>query len=252
MPNHLRSEWSDVYIDFNDMAGLPVCDGVAIHHTAGLPLMERFDPGGLRNIEHGEMPRGYNCLAYHTMFMLDGDSAESRPYWAYGAATGGHNGHTIAFCVPGYFHEPYYHEPTQALLRAMAEEIKKLKSIGRLVPNPTIKPHTWWTAGTQWATACCGSELIPHVAEVEAMSYDNWSPNAARPKEDVMYIVRNHDNGECALHTALGTTRGIDKHFAEVLVFCGTPIVDVPGDAFESVELIHYDHHTKFMNEVRG
>lgn len=251
MAKHRRTEWSDVDAYFGRMG---VADGIAIHHTASVPAMQSFDPAYLRALEHGEMARGYNALAYHTMFMLDGDSAESRPYGAMGAATGGHNEHTIAFCVPGYFHEPYYDQSTPQLLRAMAEEIKALKYLGFLTPYPTVRPHTWWTAGTQWATACCGSELIPWVDDVEAMSYDNWSPGAAapRPKEDVMYVVRNHDTAECVLHTALGTTRPIDKHFAEVLVFCGTPLVDVPGDAFESLELIHYDHHVKFVKEVRG
>jgi len=178
MPNHWRGEWSDVYASFYPMG---VADGIAIHHTAGLPPMETFDPAGLRQIEHGEMSRGYNALAYHTMFMLNGDSAESRPYGAMGAATGGHNDHTIAFCLPGYFHEPYYNQPTPEVLRAMAEEIKALKYLGFLTQNPTVQAHTWWTAGTQWATACCGSELIPHVAEVEAMSYDNWSPAQPAP-----------------------------------------------------------------------
>lgn len=172
MVNHWRPEWSDVAAYFDRMGQ---ADGIAIHHTAGMPTMDQFDPSYLRAIEHGEINRGYNALAYHTMFMMNGDSAEARPYGAMGAATGGHNDHTIAFCVPGYFHEPYYSQATPELLRAMAEEIKVLKYLGFLTQNPTVKPHTWWTAGTQWATACCGSELIPHVAEVEEMSYDNWS-----------------------------------------------------------------------------
>ena len=178
MANHWRGEWSDVYAYFDRMGK---ADGIAIHHTAGLPTMDHYDPAYLRQIEHGEMARGYNALAYHTMFALDGDSAESRPYGSMGAATGGHNDHTIAFCVPGYFHEPYFSEPTPELLRAMAEEIKVLKYLGFLTEFPAVQPHTWWTAGTQWATACCGSELIPAVAAVEAMSYDNWTPAPEPP-----------------------------------------------------------------------
>ena len=180
MVAHLRPEWSDVLAYF---AAMPVADGIAIHHTASVPAMRTFDPEYLRRIEHAEMANGYNALAYHSMFMLDGDSAEARPYGAMGAATGGHNGHTIAFCVPGYFHEPYFDQPTDALLRAMAEEIKVLKYLGFLTPNPLVRPHTWWTAGTQWATACCGSQLIPWVAAVETMSYDSWSPAPAPEPE---------------------------------------------------------------------
>ena len=169
MANRRRYEWSDVYASFQRM---PQADGIAIHHTAGLPPMGTFDPAGLRSIEHGEIARGYDALAYHTMFMLDGDSAEARPYGAYGAATGGHNDHTIAFCVPGYFHDPYYNQITDAALLAMAREMRALVDLGFLNPDYIVRPHTWWTAGTQWATACCGSEFIPRVAQIEEWSHN--------------------------------------------------------------------------------
>src|SRR5262245_52256371 len=117
------------------------------------------------------MSVGYNSLAYHTMVFADGSLAESRPYWAYGAATGGHNGHTIAFCYCGYFHPPYNHVPTDAAIRAVGEEIARLVEWGFLAPGYHVEPHTWWTAGTQWATACCGELLIPRVPEIDAISH---------------------------------------------------------------------------------
>ena len=173
MANRRRYEWSDVYASFERM---PQADGIAIHHGASLPKAMTFDPELLRGLEHGEMRAGYNCLAYHTMFSDDGDSAEARPYGAYGAATGGHNDHTIAFCHPGYFHPPYYHQISDAAVLSMAREIRALVDLGFLAADYIVRPHTWWTAGTQWATACCGSEFIPRVAQI-----DEWSRNIPAP-----------------------------------------------------------------------
>ena len=168
MANHPRGEWSDVHASFARM-GQAV--GVAIHHTASRPAGEHYDPAYLRRIEHGEIASGYSSLAYHTMGFLDGDTAESRPYGARGAATGGHNDTTIALCAVGYFHPPYYDQPTDALVNAFAAEIYWLRQSGFLVANGVVRPHAWWTAGSQWATACCGSEFIPLVETIEARSY---------------------------------------------------------------------------------
>jgi hypothetical protein len=168
MANHRRADWSDVAASF---ARMGVADGVAIHHAASASRMPTFDPALLRRLEHSEIAMGYNALAYHTAFSDDADSAECRPYGAMGAATGGHNDHTIAFVLPGYFHRPYYHEPTEAVLHAMAKEIRDLVTLGFLVPDHYIVwPHTTWTAGTQWATACCGETFIPRVPEIDALS----------------------------------------------------------------------------------
>lgn len=186
MANRRRYEWSDVYAQF---ARMGQADGIAIHHGASLPAMGTFDPQLLRNMEHGEMNAGYSSLAYHTMFALDGDSAESRPYGAMGAATGGHNHHTIAFCVPGYFHPPHYHQISDAALLSMAREIRDLVILGFLAADYIVRPHTWWTAGTQWATACCGSEFIPRVAQIEEWSHNLPSIDPPVQEDSDMTIV---------------------------------------------------------------
>jgi hypothetical protein len=164
-----REAWSWVGISPTPFFGIP--DGVAIHHTASAANPYSFDPAVLRMIEAGEMANGYASLAYHTMTHGDGALAESRPYWAQGAATGGHNGHTIAICFVGYFHPPYNHQPTEAALRAVAAEIWRLRAEGYITPNAIVRPHTSWTAGTQWATACAGSTLNPRVPDIESWSY---------------------------------------------------------------------------------
>lgn len=171
-----RDDWSDVQAWFAPMG---VADGVAIHHTASAAHPASYDPALLRQIEHGEIAAGYNALAYHTMVFDDGFLAESRPYGAMGAATGGHNDHTIAFCYIGYFHPPYYHVASEAALLKVAREIKGLVDFGFLRPDYyVVWPHQTWTAGTPWATACCGSELIPRVPDIDAWSRVEPAPPA--------------------------------------------------------------------------
>jgi hypothetical protein len=147
-----------------------VADGFAIHHTASAACPWNYDPAVLRMIERGEIASGYNALAYHTMGFIGGATAEARPYGAMGAATGGHNGHTIAMCAIGYFHPPFNHFPTEELINAFAREIKWCRDNGFATQGSIVMPHTWWTAGTQWATACCGENFIPMVAEIDRRS----------------------------------------------------------------------------------
>lgn len=166
MTDHWRNEWSDVEAWFAPMG---VATGLAVHHTATPYPPPSYDPEWLRNVEHAEIARGYNALAYHAVFFDDGTSAESRPYGAMGAATGGHNGETIALCYAGYFHPPYNQQPTQAAIDSMDREVRALIDYGFLTADAIIAPHTWWTAGTQWATACCGELLIPRVPEIDGI-----------------------------------------------------------------------------------
>lgn len=174
-----REVWSWVGISPIPFPRTP--NGLAIHHTASLPDLYRFDPDVLRRIEAGEIANGYSSLAYHTIVLGDGTLVESRPYWAYGAATGGHNDHTIAFVFIGYFHPPYDHVPTRAAIEACGREIAYLRAEGFVTSNAIVMPHTWWTAGTQWATACAGANLNPHVPEIEAISYGAPTAPPAEP-----------------------------------------------------------------------
>jgi hypothetical protein len=173
-PNHLRADWSDVDAWF---ARMGQATGGAVHHGASLPQMMVYDPALLRGLEHGEIARGYNALAYHTMWADDADSAEARPYGAMGAATGGHNETTIAFCAPGYFHPPHNHIPSDVMVRAMGAEFYWLRTnidprtgLTYMTWDAPILPHAEWTRGTQWATACCGETFIERVAEIDALS----------------------------------------------------------------------------------
>lgn len=204
MAHHRRDEWSDVWASFAPMG---VATGFAIHHTASIPAMRTFDPLYLRRIEHGELAAGYNALAYHTMGMLDGDTAEARPYGAMGAATGGHNGTTIALCAVGYFHGPHHDQPTEQLIDAFAREIHACRELGFATPDSIVRPHTWWTAGTQWATACCGEDFIPMVAEIERRSFNPTAPTRPLLEEDHVLLVGRSQadpNTTYALHPVNG------------------------------------------------
>jgi hypothetical protein len=214
MANHRRSDWSDVEAYF---ARMGVADGAAIHHTASVPQGDGYDPAYLRRIEHGELAAGYNALAYHTMWFDDGDSAESRPYGSMGAATGGHNGHTIAHCAVGYFHPPYNHVPSDAMCIAIANEIRWTRENGFMTPDGPVLPHREWTQGTQWATACCGDEFIGKVAWIDEMSRIGAGPPAPTPTPGrtgnmwAILMLFPHD-GSATYIAGLDNTIWVDVH----------------------------------------
>lgn len=195
---HPRSDWTGYAPTFT--AFPRPANGIAIHHAAS-SYPQAFDPGYLRAQEASEMARGYDALAYHCIVFADGSLAESRPYWAYGAATGGHNDHTIAFCYAGYFHPDHYDVPTDAAVRACGEEIARLVEWGFLTPDYVVRPHRDWTYGTQWATACPGDLLTPRVPEIDAISRNPTpppdpvpAPRKAPPTMTVMCINFNGVN----------------------------------------------------------
>lgn len=138
-------------------------DGVAIHHTATPNAPQSFDAGWLANVERAEMNQGYSSLAYHRMVFQDGSVAGSRDWGTAGAATGGHNAHTVAICAAGYFHPDVNDTPSEALLTAIADEIVWGTLNGYIAQGATILGHRDWTRGTQWATACPGDSLDPRV-----------------------------------------------------------------------------------------
>ena len=138
-------------------------DGVAIHHTATPNAPQSFDAAWLSRVERAEMNQGYSALAYHRMVFQDGSVAGSRDWGTAGAATGGHNAHTVAICAAGYFHPDVNDTPSEALLEAIADEIVWGTLNGYIAQGATILGHRDWTRGTQWATACPGDSLDPRV-----------------------------------------------------------------------------------------
>ena len=138
-------------------------DGVAIHHTATPNAPQSFDAAWLSRVERAEMNQGYSSLAYHRMVFQDGSVAGSRDWGTAGAATGGHNNHTVAICAAGYFHPDVNDTPSEALLEAIADEIVWGTLNGYIAQGATILGHRDWTRGTQWATACPGDSLDPRV-----------------------------------------------------------------------------------------
>ena len=138
-------------------------DGVAIHHTATPNAPQSFDAAWLSRVERAEMNQGYSSLAYHRMVFQDGSVAGSRDWGTAGAATGGHNAHTVAICAAGYFHPDVNDTPSEALLEAIADEIVWGTLNGYIAQGATILGHRDWTRGTQWATACPGDSLDPRV-----------------------------------------------------------------------------------------
>lgn len=241
MTDFARYDWTDVQAYFSRMG---VATGGAVHHTASVPAGWAYDPAYLRSIEHGEMKLGYNALAYHQMGFLNGDTAEARPLGAMGAATGGHNGDTIAFCAIGYFHEPYYDQPTEQLILAAARFFYAARAFGFMTWEAPIKPHAEWTKGTQWATACCGSEFIPVVARIDELSRTPGvvAPPVSKKKagQQKMILIHNSDGTgplePNSLWFWVNTETGWSKQVpagpnsvASRLVDTGTPWTSMPG-----------------------
>lgn len=222
-----RADWSDVFASF---ARMGVADGVAIHHAASAAIPASYDPQYLRNIEHGELAAGYNALAYHRIPFASGEIAESRPNFAMGAATGGHNEHTFAYCVPGYMHPPYMHHVTDAQVLAIALDIQEQRAAGVLTADCLIRPHAWWTAGTQWATACCGETFIPRVAEIEAIA--NGAPLSSPTTRAKGYDMILRDDGAQIFHLfcmQTGWLQPISGADALELIGSGMAHLDMPA-----------------------
>ena len=163
-----KNTWSGV--SSRTGGGMRQADGVAIHHTATPNAPQSFDAGWLANVERAEMNQGYSSLAYHRMVFQDGSVAGSRDWGTAGAATGGHNNHTVAICAAGYFHPDVNDTPSDALLEAIADEIVWGTLNGFISYGATILGHRDWTRGTQWATACPGDSLDPRVNGIFGIS----------------------------------------------------------------------------------
>ena len=156
-----KNTWSSV--SARTGGNMKQADGVAIHHTATPNAPQSFDAAWLSRVERAEMNQGYSSLAYHRMVFQDGSVAGSRDWGTAGAATGGHNAHTVAICAAGYFHPDVNDTPSEALLTAIADEIVWGTLNGYIAQGATILGHRDWTRGTQWATACPGDSLDPRV-----------------------------------------------------------------------------------------
>jgi hypothetical protein len=156
-----KNTWSSV--SARTGGNMRQADGVAIHHTATPNAPQSFDAAWLSRVERAEMNQGYSSLAYHRMVFQDGSVAGSRDWGTAGAATGGHNAHTVAICAAGYFHPEVNDTPSEALLTAIADEIVWGTLNGYIAQGATILGHRDWTRGTQWATACPGDSLDPRV-----------------------------------------------------------------------------------------
>ena len=156
-----KNTWSSV--SARTGGNMKQANGVAIHHTATPNAPQSFDAAWLSRVERAEMNQGYSSLAYHRMVFQDGSVAGSRDWGTAGAATGGHNAHTVAICAAGYFHPDVNDTPSEALLEAIADEIVWGTLNGYIAQGATILGHRDWTRGTQWATACPGDSLDPRV-----------------------------------------------------------------------------------------
>ena len=148
--------------------GIGQVSTVVIHHTASQGAPGHFDPQRWRNLENGEVNRGYSSLAYH-FGIVNGPEpiiVESRGWGNRGAATGGNNPNggswndtSVAIVLDAYFHEPYNDVPTPQALDAAADCIINGIFLGFINREFRCIPHSEASQGTRWATACPGDSL---------------------------------------------------------------------------------------------
>lgn len=146
---HSRSEWAVRNPSFGDLH-LPV-PRVFAHHTAG-PYMPSFDINSMRAAEESEIARGsYVALAYHELYMGDGDIAESRPLSKMGGATINNNSTSVAICLPGDYSLPgsvvSWAQASTAIDRLVA-----MVTYGIVTRNFELHPHS-----DVFSTACPGA-----------------------------------------------------------------------------------------------
>ena len=146
---------------------------VIIHHTASQGAPGNFDPQRWRNLENGEVARGYSSLAYH-FGIVNGPEpiiVESRGWGNRGAATGGNNPNggswndtSVAIVIDGYFHPDVNDQVSESAIEAAADCIVNGVYLGFINRDFTCIPHSEASQGTKWATACPGDSLRNRIS----------------------------------------------------------------------------------------
>ncbi len=128
---------------------------IEVHHTAS-PTQARFAKAGaiviMRQIQNGHMfSNGWNDIFYNGFVMPDGKIYEGRPDTPNGA---------FRLCFLGNF---------EGVDTVTPEQEATLRRVARLYDEP-LDTHTWRAAGTKYASACPGDDMIELV---EAINENN-------------------------------------------------------------------------------
>jgi len=136
-----------------------IVEEVIVHHTADNGP-DSFDAAYLANVERYQMRGDLNSFAYTRIAFQSGEVAGGRDWGTKTGATGGHNDHTVAIVAAGNYMDRV---PTDALIDAIADEIVWGVLNGFIARNFRVYGHGEHTAGTQWASACPGTNLQARV-----------------------------------------------------------------------------------------
>ena len=166
---HTRNEWGGREPNAGKIGQV---SKVIIHHTASQGAPNSFDPQRWRNLENGEVARGYSSLAYHFGIVNGaGEIVESRGWGNKGAATGGNNPNggswndtSVAIVIDGYFHPDVNDQVSESAIEAAADCIVNGVYLGFINRDFTCIPHSEASQGTKWATACPGDSLRNRIS----------------------------------------------------------------------------------------
>jgi len=166
---HTRNEWGGREPNAGKIGQV---SKVIIHHTASQGAPNSFDPQRWRNLENGEIARGYSSLAYHFGIVNGaGEIVESRGWGNKGAATGGNNPNggswndtSVAIVIDGYFHPDVNDQVSESAIEAAADCIVNGVYLGFISRDFTCIPHSEASQGTKWATACPGDSLRNRIS----------------------------------------------------------------------------------------
>lgn len=147
-----RQAWGADRVALEPMPLKPV-DTVFLHHTATTPTVD--GARDMRNIESGEQARGYTTVAYTECGHPDGKVYEGRGIAHKGAATLNWNSKSLAYCLIGNYQTLV---PSTVALESCAQRLALWVRDGAVTKDFVLRPHS-----DVFATACCGTNLKPHI-----------------------------------------------------------------------------------------
>ena len=150
-----RSGWGADNVKLDPMPKKPV-DTVFLHHTATPATSDGAKD--MRNVEAGEQARGYTTVAYTECGHPDGKVYEGRGISHKGAATLNWNSKSLAYCLIGNYQTLV---PSTVALESCAQRLALWVRNGAVTKDFVLRPHS-----DVFATACCGTNLKPHIPAI--------------------------------------------------------------------------------------
>lgn len=177
-PNGWGSAYADRYDPDYGRTVITPCTKLIVHHGASNAPSPGGEAAFTRQIEaYGESRDGaaveYHYLVYPTG-VVHGGFGDTRGCHASATdpATGSaYNSSSIGMCFVGYFHDPYYDQPTPEAIAAFQAWLSWMLDSGRLTADATVEAASngapgWYGHRDVFATACPGDTLYPQLPSI--------------------------------------------------------------------------------------